>query len=397
VSRAYAGGAHHVLQVFQPPSGGVPAYVAVLVKDLLARGWRVSVALSDLARVGPELRRAGADVIPLRLSRSPNPFQDPRAVRCLVSLCRRGQVDLIHAHSSKAGALVGVAGRLANVPSVYTPHGWSFQMHAPAWVLYVFAGIERVLVSHCHQFVIAVGEEERALGVGWRVVRPESVRVIPTALWDQTPRYTRVGARELLGLPRNGLVAAWIGRNAPQKRPQDLAPLAEGLRRGGVILIALGEGLAGSPEGARLIGSGGVLASSSIDPEIIYAAGDLFVQTSEWEGSPLTILEAMRAGLPVVAYGVGGIREQVEDGGTGALTVSGDIAGLVRNVCNLATAPGRLRDMGEAGRARFVERFRRGSMLDAIEEAYVGAMSQYGRDGKRRWRGTALANREGQR
>jgi glycosyltransferase involved in cell wall biosynthesis len=79
----------------------------------------------------------------------------------------------------------------------------------------------------------------------------------------------------------------------------------------------------------------------------------------------------MRAALPVVAYGVGGVREQVDDGRSGELVPVGDVRALARHVVELVRAPERLRLAGAAGRARLEERFSYEGMLDALEEVYA--------------------------
>ena len=358
----------HVLEVFQPPVGGVPEYVATLAEGLRERSWTVTVAAPDSV-ASDRFLSAGATLVPLRLARRPSPTADARAVTQLVELCRTSHVSVIHGHSSKAGVLAGLAGRIAGVPSVYTPHAWSFEMRAPLPVRAAWAAVESALARGFHRRVIAVAEAERDAAVRWRVVRAADVDVVPTGLRGEPSRPERTSAREALGLPADAVVAAWVGRASEQKRPQDLAPLATRLA-GDAIVVALGTGLAEAPAAAALGAAGGVVATDRTSAELLYAAADILVHTSGWDGLPLVVLEAMRAGLPVVAYRVGGVPELVDDGRTGYLVSPADVDALARRTRELAGDPALRRALGQNGRRRFEERFAFNTMLGSIERIY---------------------------
>jgi glycosyltransferase involved in cell wall biosynthesis len=351
--------------------GGVPEYVAALVEGLRERLWTVTVAAPDSVASG-RVRDAGATLVPLRLAREPRPVADARAVRQLVELCRTSHVSVIHGHSSKAGVLAGLAGRIAGVPSVYTPHAWSFEMPVPLPVRGVYAAVESTLVHRFHRRVIAVANAERDAAVRWRVAPAAAVDVVPTGLRANPSRPARAFAREALGLPPDAIVAAWVGRSSALKRPQDLAPLARRLA-GHALVVALGTGLAEAPAAAALRAAGGVVAPSEASAELLYAAADVLVQTSGSEGLPLVVLEAMRAGLPVVAYRVGGVPELVEDGRTGYLAPPADVDELARLARDLAGDAALRSALGEAGRRRFEERFAFNTMLGSIERIYRAA------------------------
>ncbi len=298
-----------VVQVFEPPIGGVPAYVLALSAGLVERGWSVDV----IHPVGDELRDAvldaGANSIALELSHGPHP-SDARVSGAIARLLRYRNADVVHSHSTKAGLLAGVAARKAGVPSVYTPHGWAFQRRDIGPLSRSgYTGLERGLARWCHGSVVVVSNEERTEALQRSVASPERLHVVHTGLRDRRVP-DRTSARRVLGLSADELVAVWVGRWAPQKRPADLAPLARRLA-GTARIVALGQGLADSPEGAAFLAEGGVIPPETINPGIAYAAADLFVQTSAWEGLSIAVLEAMSAGLPVVAYAVGGLPEQV--------------------------------------------------------------------------------------
>jgi glycosyltransferase involved in cell wall biosynthesis len=137
----------------------------------------------------------------------------------------------------------------------------------------------------------------------------------------------------------------------------------------------MGHGLVQSAAGRELREIGSTVIPGG-DPLGLYAACDAFAVTSRWEGFPLVVLEAMRAGLPVVAYDIGGVREQVQHGDTGFLVEPGDAIALAERLRELATNPELAKRMGEAAHRRFEERFKIDRMVDSIEEYYLRALDE---------------------
>ncbi len=371
-SPAIATAAPHVLQVFQPDIGGVPRYAASLAQGLLAGGWRVSVACPAEAWVCEILRDAGVEILPLDVRRAPSPWQDVRAVRRLARWCRSRDVSLIHGHSTKAGLLAAATGRAAGVPSVYTPHGWSFEMKVPPPLRAAYALFERHLAGRYHASILTVSASGRAAAERWRVTPRGRIHVVRTGL-PAMPFVCRSAARRELGLEEDAIVAAWVGRVGAQKRPGDLAPIARALA-GSVTVVALCDGLQGTALAGELRDAGVVLADPGCDPATVYAAADIMLHTSHWEACPLVVLEAMSAKLPVVAYGVGGVPEQVQAGRTGYLVERGDIEMMCQCVLALAGSPHVRARMGVAAHQRATRTFSYGAMLERIIQAYLAVV-----------------------
>lgn len=359
-------GTGHVLQLFQPEVGGVPNYVASLAEGLSERGWDLTVAAPSGTPVLDRLRSVADQTIPLDTGSGAAPRTDARLLGELLSLCRHTRVQVIHAHSSKAGALAAVVGGLTGIPTVYTPHSWSFQRELPRPVERAYVMVERLL-GRRYARVIAVTDAECAAAERTKVIDLDRVRLVHTGLRD-TMLPDRAWARRQLGLAPDCFVVGWVGRLGPQKRAEHLPLLARELL-GEATFAVLGFGMPNSTIGRELAELGAVV-SESASPELIYSAADAIAVTSRWEGLPLVTLEAMRAGLPVVGYDVGGLPEQIEHEVTGYLVESGDLAEMSSRLRELSSDPATSARLGSAARERFLSRFNFASMVSRIEETY---------------------------
>ncbi len=361
-----------VVQVFEPARGGVPTHVALLAGGLISRGWRVTVVGPEGAPVMDQLAAAGAHVVARKIAHQPHP-RDFLTVRTLLKTCGDSS-SIIHAHSTKAGLLAAWTSRFSGVPSVYTPHSWSFDRALSPPVRAGYVAYERA-TARAHRLIIGVAESERELALRHNIKARTAIRVVYNGLPANLIDIDRDSARARLGIASERFVACWVGRYAPQKRPQDLPLLARQLDRAGIGLVALGDGLAASPEAERIAAAGGIVLPDGSDPNLVYAAADVFVSTSAWEGHPVTVLEAMRAGLPVVAYAVGGIPEQVEESRTGYLVHPGSHHELAARVVSLSTCAPLRERMGAAGRVLQSRKFDLATMVDRIQDLYRQALA----------------------
>jgi glycosyltransferase involved in cell wall biosynthesis len=341
----------------------------MLARGLSARGWEVLVAGPTEAPELHSLAGSRVETVHLQLERSPSPRSDRAAIARLVRLTRRRRIDLIHGHSSKANVVTALAATASGVPSVYTPHAWAFEMRQPMPLRAALGGVEAAL-NLMHERIITVCRAEAAIARRWGVARAKQLSVVHTGLPASEVSVPRDLAREQLGVDPERVVVAWVGRRGPGKRPEELAAVASHLPEATVV-FALGQGLADDPLLAGMLSEAGVrVLAAGVEPSVLLAAADVFVLTSAWEAFPLAVLEAMRAGLPVVAHAVGGVVEQVENGVTGHLVEREDTQGLVERTRTLVADPAQRRRMGAAAAERFRQRFTLERMLDGIEHVY---------------------------
>lgn len=191
--------------------------------------------------------------------------------------------------------------------------------------------------------------------------------VIPNGAELRCPAAGREAWRRAHGFEPNDLLVVSLARFEPQKDPMGLiAAFAQSLA-GKAYLVMAGEGslLAEARARAEQLGIASRVRFLGLCPEVadLLAAGDIFALASRWEGTPVAVIEAMAAGLPVAATAVGGVPELVEDGVTGLLAPPVDTAALAGALSALAD-PARRAEMGEAARCR-ARRFDAATMVDA--------------------------------
>jgi glycosyltransferase involved in cell wall biosynthesis len=298
-------------------------------------------------------RAAGARYVPLRhVHRAVHPVHDVLGLLELVALIRRERPAIVHANSSKAGVLGRIAGAITRTPViVFTVHGWAFKAYSGvASALYRCADW---LVARVTTVTVCVTESERARGLAAGTCRAARTVVIANAIdTSSVPRAPLDGDP-----PR--IVA--VGRLAWPKDPLTLVRALARLRDRPFRALIVGEGPARAAvesEIGRLGLDAFVALTGDRDdvPELL-ATSDVFVLSSRSEGGPISVLEAMAAGLPVVASDVGGVREQVDEGVSGLLVPAGDPAALAAALERVLGDPQLRRDLGAAGRGLVRERF----------------------------------------
>lgn len=332
-------------------TGGAQTYVRSLLPALTAH-YDVTVAAWGPGPLRNAAEEAGARYVELEwVRRELHPWRDFRGLVELVRLCRRLRPQLVHANSSKAGILGRVAAWIARVPvRVFTVHGWAFKAYRgiPSQA-YLWA--DRA-VRPLTTATICVSRTELEAGLRAGTCRAGRTVVIPNAVdADALPPAALAGDP-----PR--IVS--VGRLKEPKTFTTLAHALALLEPGSFTAQIVGDG----PDRAEveaLAPAGVALLGEREDVPRLLAEADVFVLSSASEGMPMSILEAMAAGLPVVASAVGGVPELLGD--TGVLVPSNDPAALaaaLRTV--LADRDVRVR-LGVAARRRVqlefsLERFR---------------------------------------
>ncbi len=334
-------------------------FVLPLMRGIRARGHEVVGVAAD----GPLLavvRAEGFRVEPAPFVRRVSPVAQWRAFRALVAMLRRERPDLVHGHMPISGFLARLAARVAGVPRVaYTCHGFLFNQPAP-WPRRAVSLLMEWAAGWVTDVFLTVSEEEAADARRLRIARrPVAVRNgRDPAVFHPDP-VARARVRGALGVAPDRVVVAVVSRLVRHKgHPELLAAMAD---VPGAELWVVGERLPsdrGEDIGAALDAAPGVRRLGyRTDVAAILAAADIFALPSHFEGLPMSVIEAMLTGLPVVATNIRGPREQVVHGVTGLLVPPGTVAPLAGALRRLVGDPAARAAMGAAGRRRALERY----------------------------------------
>lgn len=366
-----------ILLCHQPTDGGVGRHIRDLVIGLSAAGHEVVLCSPEI----PRGLAQGVDHVQLDLRRAIAPREDLAVLRRFVGLTRSVRADVIHAHSSKAGAIVRLAKPFSpRLPVVYTPHGYAFAGHfSRSAERSAYRAVERALAPLASR-VVCVCEAEARLA---RSVGPASrVRVVhngidPAGDGAVGPRIAKLSGRgPVLGAltmlrPGKGLqtLIAALPEVLLAHPSAQLAIIGDGPDLGDLIAQA---DAAGVRHAVHFLGP-------SDDPLGALRGMDVFVHPSWAESFPYVILEAMSLARPIVASDVGGIGEAILDGESGLLTTPRDEHSLARALTEMLGSPGLAERLGQAARRRVLSQFTTaamiGGLLGVYEETLRGSAS----------------------
>ncbi len=362
-------------------TGGVAEYIRWLVQGIDREKFSVTVVcLSENSpEFAAELRQAyGIQCISYGMNRyKVDVISDARVGLQLAKLIRGHQFDLIHAHASKPGFLARIAALGTGIPVLYSPHCFAFHAGAGRMTILITSFLERLAALFTTRFVV-VSEGERELAFQYRVGRQGQITVIYTGI-DPAPFRQPVDISYLkasLGIPVSAPVIGSVGRLSTQKSPSDFVQIAETVHKSkpDAHFVWIGDGPL--EENVRNLSNALQLESTihwlgqRSDVHKLLHLFDCLILTSRWEGFPLVILEAMAAGVPVVATDILGTRELIEHGVNGWLAPVRDAESLAGLVLNLLANPGKADAFRQASGARIENEFTRSRMLAMIQNLY---------------------------
>lgn len=305
---------------------------------------------------------------------------DSAATAAIRRLIRTRRPDVLHTHTSKAGTTGRVAAVLSGSARpraiVHTYHGHVLSGYFSPRRERVYRLVERALAPVADALV-AVSEEVRAELVSFGVARREKFTVIPYGFdLDRridTSASTRAAKRSQIGAGDSTFVIGWAGRMTAIKRPEDLIQVLALVDDAVLVLAGDGELRADVESLARRLGvADRVRALGYVeDMGSWYAALDLFLLVSANEGAPVVAIEALAAGVPVVATAAGGTGTVVDDDETGFLEPIGDVAALADRVRRLREDEALRKRLGAEGARRMRERFSTERMVDDVERLYA--------------------------
>jgi glycosyltransferase involved in cell wall biosynthesis len=368
--------------------GGPALHVAYLTAGLRKRGYDTTLVAGSLAR-GEDSMAFVADelAVPIvridELGREISPVRDLVATFRLARLIRRERPDILHTHTAKAGTVGRVAALLAGRRRppivVHTFHGHVLRGYFGPVRSRLFRLLERWLAGHTTA-LIAVSPQVRDDLVALGVAPAERFAVIRLGIeLDERvdgAQDGRLESRRYLGIPPERFAVGWIGRMTAVKRTDDVLVAFKRLRDAGVdaTLCMVGDG-PDRPSLERRAHELGIVRDTLFlgyqeDVAPYYAAFDALVLPSSNEGTPVSAIEALAAGRPVVATRVGGVPDVVREGEDGYLVEPGATDELADRLAELARDPELRERMGRAGRERVLPRYAVERLVDDVDRLY---------------------------
>lgn len=306
-----------------------------------------------------------------------NPFLDSLSLLKVYSVCKEYKFDIVHTHTSKPGVIGRIAARLAGVKSViHTIHGFAFHAFSSPLQNFIYKNLEKIAAKFC-DLAISVNEEDRLTAISQNIISSDKIKTITNGIDPGrfNTAFNRDTFRSGLGLNKDDILVGNIGRMAEQKDPLTFIKAAKLLTDNfpNAYCIFLGDGplfeeaknfAASLNLGHRLI-----LPGFKNNPEDYLRAFDIFVINSLWEGMPYAVLEAMCAGLPIVATDIKGIRECV-DQNSAVLIEPSEPDKIFQAVEKLIKNPELSSKISGIAQKRFFENFTQERMLSDIISEY---------------------------
>jgi len=378
-----------VLRVIARLNVGGPAWNAVLLTARTRERYPTLLAVGTTGANEADMSGLAAKhgVIPQQvpgLGRDIRILGDVRALWHLWRLCVRNRPSIVHTHTAKAGMLGRLAAWLARVPvRVHTYHGHVFRGYFGRWETALYIALERALARITTR-IVAISPLQAEELRRYLKVRPEKIRVIPLGLdlrrfvdADELAARERFRARIGAG---DRVVVTMVGRLTAIKNHalalRALASLGESGSNVLLVLVGGGEEEEGLRASARELGVADrvVFAGWWEDLEAVYYGSDVVALTSDNEGTPVCLIEALACGRPVVATDVGGVADVLEQGKLGLLVPMRDVEALAAALRRLRDPSERKRFIG-VGRAAVLARYDVARLVSDIETLYDELLS----------------------
>lgn len=345
--------------------GGASIHVRDMARRLIDDGHQALILVGQGQEVPDALQAAEVPYCQINsMDRSVHPWNDLKALVKILAEIRQFKPDIVSCHTAKAGALGRVAARLTRVRSIYSPHCWSFVDDFPKAKLYLW--LERVLAFTTDRLV-AVSHYEREQGIAAGACKESNSLTI-----------------------HNGMPDLEAPRAEPDRSPPTLMMVARfDTQKDHSTLIRALHHLLGLEWQLQLIGDGPLKAA--IEKEVAelgmrervqfvgysnavhqqLQAVQIFVLSTHWESFPRSILEAMRAGLPIVASDIGGCCESVQSGSNGFIVEPSNAEALSEKLKQLIESPDLRRTMGASSRQHYESQFTFERMFEDYKHLYA--------------------------
>jgi glycosyltransferase involved in cell wall biosynthesis len=378
-----------VLQVIGGTSfGGGIRVITSLCHRLRHLGFSVVVNGSDPYNL-EIFRNCGCEILDMpNMRREINPWHDVIWAVKLAKFIRKNKIDIVHTHTSKGGMIGRFAARMAatnflfgNRPlTIHTVHGFAFHEFSPPSVIRVCSILERI-ASRWTDKVVFVNEFHQQWAKKLSIAPPSKMVTISNGIPAEAEQTTsEISLRHEYRMPENAYIIGSIGRLAPQKGLEYLIKAMPKILtcQPNTYAVLVGEGslrnklekLANTID----VGKNVIFTGFVPHPEALLPQFDLIVLPSLREGLSIALLEAMRAGKPIITTAIGSNLSVVVDNQDAIVVPPADVQALCNSILHLLQKPHLRQLLGQSAQKTFLTKFTEEQMLAKYEALYLGLL-----------------------
>ncbi|QZY55342.1 glycosyltransferase family 4 protein [Crassaminicella profunda] len=375
-----------ILHITQGTIGGTLEYLKLLLIRLNKKGIHSQLICPSYGPMKKDIENLGIKVYEVDMKREISLFADIKSMIYILKIIKTQNYDIVHLHSSKAGALGRIICFFHKIPCVYTPHGWAFNIKTSRAKQLIYANIEKFL-SLFTKYIINISKYEYVSAVKNKIANEQKLKLINNGIDIEKYKHVcvdKIKFKESLKVPKETILIGMVGRITEQKDPISFVKMARKIINRGhnVHFILVGDGEL-RKEVENEINHQNLNKNITITGWIDQVGNyvkcfDIGILTSKWEGFGLVLAEYMASKVPVVASNVDGIPNVIIDGKTGILVEAGDIDGFADAIIRLIEDRTLYRQFVENGFQRVVSKFN----IDRVVDEHVQMYKQILRDGK---------------
>ena len=352
--------------------GGGESHLLSLVENLDQSKFQpIVLSFTD----GPMVDRLKQMNVEAHVIHTEKPF-DVTKWKQVKHLLKEKQIDIVHAHGTRANSNVLWAAKSLNIPVIYTVHGWSFHADQNPIIRNIRIAGEKYLTNKSDQNISVSLSNQQS---GKSYIKSFNSIVINNGINQEkfNPKKTYKNIRQELGIKENATLVLFIARFTLQKQPLALIEaFAKALPSNpNLHLLMIGDGDQ-KKEAVELINKSGLNNNITLlpfrqDVPDVLAASDIFVLPSLWEGLPIGLLEAMAMGKAIIASNVDGTSEVIQNNINGLLIDTNDLVINLTNALLVLSKDKEIRERFSSEAIKTInERYNAVNMTRLIEEVY---------------------------
>ncbi len=366
--------------ITKPELGGAQLSTLKILSKLPRDKYDISIITSPRGILAPEFRDLGIRcVFSPFLCRMINPLLDILALIHILLIYIRLKPHMVHTHSSKAGIIGRCAAWIARARIiVHTVHGWSFNDYQPLALKRLFIFLERVTAGFTTK-IICVSKRDIEIALRYKIApRKKFVYIKYGISFSDYSRKVRdpIKKKRELGITNNDPVVGMVSCLKPQKAPLDYIKASMKIyeRMPDINFLLIGDGVLRNKCKDLLVNSAlngrFIFTGWRRDVSEILDILDIAVLTSKWEGMPISVIEALRKGCPVIATNAGGTPELVKDDITGYITDVGAYADMADKVLRILSDAQLFNKMKRDAHLSIDNSFEATRMVNEVEDLY---------------------------